>query len=132
MRVVLDTNVLVSAFIARGACSEVFERVITEHQLIVSPWILDELERVLVKKLAMDPGRCGRLMELVRRSGELVDPPPLSLPVCRDSDDDNVLALALTGTAECLVTGDDDLLVLETFEGIPIILPREFLSRASR
>lgn len=132
MRVVLDTNVLVAAFIARGASSEVFERVITEHQLIVSPWVLGELERVLVAKLAMDAGRCGRAVDLVRQSGEIVESGSLSSPVCRDSDDDNVLALARDGNADCLVTGDDDLLVLESFEGIPIIPPRAFLSATPR
>jgi putative PIN family toxin of toxin-antitoxin system len=132
MRVVLDTNVLVAAFIARGACSEVFERVITEHQLIVSPWVLGELERVLVVKIALDSGRCGRALELVRQSGEIVEARSLGSPVCRDSDDDNVLALARDGHADCLVTGDDDLLVLESFEGIPIIPPRAFLTRTPR
>lgn len=137
MRVVLDTNVLVAAFVARGACSEVFERVITEHRLIVSSWLLEELRRVLVAKLELDPSRCRRAMELVRRSGELIDPRPLATPICRDPDDDNVLALVRDGNADRLVTGDADLLVQESFETIPITTPRSFLvdegqSRAGR
>ncbi len=132
MRVVLDTNVLVAAFVARGACSEVFERVITEHRLIVSSWLLEELRRVLVAKLELDPSRCRRAMELVRRSGELIDPRPLATPICRDPDDDNVLALVRDGNADRLVTGDDDLLVLGSFEEIPIVTPRTFLVEEGR
>lgn len=128
MRVVLDSNVLVAAFIARGACAEVFERVITDHELILSPWLLDELERVLLTKLRFDEGRSQRALAVIRRAGTLVDPAPLPEAVCRDPDDDNVLALVRETGAACLVTGDDDLLVLDPFEGIPIVTPRRFLT----
>jgi predicted nucleic acid-binding protein len=49
------------------------------------------------------------------------------LPVSRDPDDDHVLAAAVVGEADCIVTGDKDLLVLDPYEGIRIVTPREFL-----
>ena len=49
MKIVLDTNVLIAAFIARGVCTDVFERVIDEHELLLSPFILKEFERVMVR-----------------------------------------------------------------------------------
>ena len=58
--------------------------------------------------------------------GELVDPVPLEEPVCRDPDDDQVLALVGAAEAACLVTGDDDLLSLGTYGGSPILTPRGF------
>ena len=128
MRVVLDTNVLVAAFIARGVCSDVFERVIGDHELVLSAHTLDEFERVMRDKLGFDRSRVARAVALLRRVGQIVDPEPLPTPVCRDEDDDAVLALVLSCGAACLVTGDDDLLVLEAFEGIPIISPRAFLT----
>jgi putative PIN family toxin of toxin-antitoxin system len=128
MRVVLDTNVLVAAFIARGVCADVFERVIADHELVLSPHLLDEFERVMTAKLRFDQTRVERALALFRRVGRMVTPEPLEKPVCRDGDDDAVLALARSANAACLVTGDDDLLVLGRFERIPIISPRTFLT----
>lgn len=128
MRVVLDTNVLVAAFIARGVCSEIFERVIGDHELVLSAHLLDEFEHVMAGKLGFDATRVARAVALLRRVGQLFEPEPLAAPVCRDADDDAVLALARSAGAACLVTGDDDLLAIEAFEGIPIIKPRAFLT----
>ena len=128
MRVVLDTNVLVAAFIARGVCGDVFERVITDHELVLSRHILTEFERVMTHKLEFDQSRVERALALLRRIGHIAEPEPLAEPVCRDQDDDAVLALVLSSGADCLATGDDDLLVLEAFEETPIITPRAFLT----
>jgi len=63
----------------------------------------------------------------VRRLAELLDPPLLAEPICRDPDDDHVLALAIAAHADVIVTGDQDLLVLKTFQGIPILTPVQAL-----
>ena len=128
MRVVLDTNVLVAAFIARGVCADVFERVIVDHELVLSPHIVNEFEHAMVEKLQFDASRVERSIALLRRIGRMVDPPPLAERICRDQDDDAILVVARSSGASCLVTGDDDLLILKTFENIPIITPRAFLT----
>jgi putative PIN family toxin of toxin-antitoxin system len=128
MRVVLDTNVLIASFIARGVCTEVFERVVVEHDLFLSQHILDEFEVVMTDKLGFDQHRVERAVALLQRKGQVVEPTPLAAPVCRDPNDDPVLALALSADADCLVTGDDDLLTLNPFENIPVITPRHFLT----
>lgn len=128
MRVVLDTNVLVAAFIARGVCTDVFERVIAEHELVLSTHILREFEHVMTKKLRFDASRVERPLALLQRIGRVEEPEPLPKPVCRDKDDDAVLALARSSGAACIVSGDDDLLVLSEFETIPIVSPRAFLT----
>ena len=128
MRVVLDTNVLVAAFVARGVCAEVFERIIGDHELVLSAHTLAEFERVMVAKLGFDVTRVDRAVALLRRVGRIVESQPLPAPVCRDPDDDAVQALARSSGAACLVTGDDDPLVLEAIEGTPIITPRAFLT----
>lgn len=129
MRVVLDTNVVIAAFIARGACTDVFERVVNEHELILSPFILEEFERVMTRKLGLDGDRVTRAVTLLRRMGCVVDPAPLDSPVSRDPDDDQILALAREHDVRILVTGDDDLLTIGAFEGVPIVSPRQFLTR---
>jgi len=128
MKVVLDTNVLVAAMIARGVCADLFERVIADHELILSPHILGEFEYVMTSKFKFNKARIERSLALFRRVGQIVIPEPLAEPVCRDRDDDSVLALAQKSSADCLVTGDDDLLILGEFHRIPIISPRAFLT----
>ena len=54
-----------------------------------------------------------------------------TVTICRDPDDDMYLELALSGKADCIITGDPDLLVLNPFENIPIITPKEFLDSIS-
>jgi hypothetical protein len=65
----------------------------------------------------------------VRQLAEVIDPPPLTRRVCRDPDDDAVLALALASKADWIVSGDDDLLVLQTFEGTATIIERAYAQR---
>jgi len=107
MRVVLDTNVLIAAFIARGICTDVFERVISDHELILSSYILDEFQHVMTVKLEFNLERVERAVTLLRRKGCIIEPDRLETPVCRDEDDDPILALARSSEAACLVTGDE-------------------------
>ncbi|NJS37446.1 MAG: putative toxin-antitoxin system toxin component, PIN family [Brachymonas sp.] len=64
-----------------------------------------------------------QMLAHMRMLAEVIDAPPLAKPVCRDPDDDAVLALALASQADVIISGDDDLLVLSSFEGIPILNP---------
>ena len=64
----------------------------------------------------------------MRRLAEVIQPPPLPQPVCRDPDDDAVLALAIAAKVELIVSGDNDLLSLGSFQGIPILAPAEAIS----
>ena len=63
---------------------------------------------------------------------EIVTPASLGERVCRDKDDDGVLATALAGRAAVIVSGDDDLLVLKKFRGIRILSPRQLLELLDR
>ena len=60
---------------------------------------------------------------------EVIDPPALAKPVCRDPDDDAVLALAIAAQADLIISGDDDPLSLTRFEGIPVLTPAQALER---
>ena len=66
------------------------------------------------------------MMEILNLVAKVIETVPLAEPVCRDGDDDIVLATALTGNADCLITGDKDLTDLKTFQNIPILKPSEF------
>ena len=126
MRVLLDTNVLIAAFIARGVCSELLEHCIRNHSLISSKLLLRELEEKLADKFKFTHQEIREVAVLLRGKTEFVEPVSLDQPVCRDPDDDVELATALVGECDCIVTGDKDLLVLERFRQIPILAPADF------
>lgn len=126
MRVVLDTNVLIAAFVARGQCHELLEHLSRAHQLVTSEAILGELAAKLAGKIGARPETVRRTLALLRSRMEIVEAAPLPSPVCRDPDDDVVLATALAADADCLITGDSDLLVLVEHGSIPIVRPADF------
>lgn len=126
MKVFLDTNVLVAAFISRGQCNELLEHCVRNHDLVTSAHVLNELERVLRAKLEFPRTLVAEALELMRDEATDVEAPDLPEPVSRDSDDDRVLAAAVEGECDCIVTGDDDLLTLESHQGIPILTPSRF------
>jgi putative PIN family toxin of toxin-antitoxin system len=128
VRIVFDTNVLFSAFITHGACAGLYEECLQRAQIVVSPDILEELEEKLVLKARLSAAEAREVIRAVRADAEVVKPAPLPGPVCRDADDDLILAAALAAKADAIVTGDQDLLVLKEYDGIPILNPRDCLA----
>ena len=126
MRIVLDTNVLVAAFIAHGNCHELFEYCIVHHEVILSKFILDELQDVLTRRFGLTQAETQAAIRLVRTRTRLIDPLPSPVPVCRDSDDDTILATARTAECVAIVTGDKDLTDLKHYEGVTILTPSKF------
>lgn len=129
MRAVLDTNVLISALLWRGPSHALLAHVRAGTvSLVSSPALLAELADVIGRAkfdailVKTKTSREQSLAE-VRQLAEIIEPPPLPQPVCRDPDDDQVLALAIAAKVEVIVSGDDDLLSLKSFEGIPIVAP---------
>ena len=125
-RWVADTNVLVSAFLWQGTPGRVVELARDEEvQLFTSRVLLDELAATLAKrKLARYVAATGLSAEQIvtsyRRIVTLVTARQLNARVSRDADDDAVLACALAARADLVVSGDNDLLSLKGFSGIPI------------
>jgi putative PIN family toxin of toxin-antitoxin system len=126
VRLVLDSNVLLAAFLARGVCHELLEHCARAHRIIASELLLREVEAKLRSKFTIPARKANQVVELLRAEFEIVEPAALPEPVCRDADDDWILATAVTGRCACLVTGDQDLLVLEEYEGIGIVTPSAF------
>lgn len=125
MRVVLDTNVLVAAAVSRGLCAELLARVILEHQWLVTAGIRGELERVLHEKFPQHEVAAASFLEVLDLEAEVLPQPdrPDSTPAI-DPVDLPHLAAAVAGGAEIFVTGDRELLALESFDGMPIRAPR--------
>lgn len=128
MKVVLDTNVLIAGVVADGLCRNLVRRHAREHELFTSEILLRELANKLKTKFNEDPADLP-MMAIYQNQVKLVAPMPLASPICRDADDDAVLATAVAAKADVIVTGDDDLLVLKQFQGIRILSPRQFLEQ---
>ena len=135
VRAVIDTNVLLSGLLWHGQPHALLEQVRGGSlTMISSPALLVELTEVMGRaKFDAILGRSNtspeRVLAEMRQLAEVIEPQPLVRPVSRDPDDDEVLALALAARVDLIVSGDDDLLVLRVFEGIPIVTPAEALQR---
>lgn len=128
MKAVFDTNVLLAAFITEGICSKILVRGRKrQFHLILCPVILRGFERVLIKKFSITRNEARSILQIVSEAMHSVVSPSQSVQgICRDPDDDSILACALEAGADYLVTGDVDLLELKIFKGIRIVTPREF------
>ena len=129
MKVVLDTNVLLAALATRGLCEAVFEACLASHEIVLSEHILGELRRHLRGKFRMPARQADAILAFLREQATVVSPAKVEAGACRDRTDLAVLGTALAAGADCLVTGDRDLLALKTFHGIPVLSPRAFHDR---
>ena len=128
MTVVVDTNVVVAALVAEGLCREVVHRAVRMRVLASSRPLMDELDATLKRTFKITPATATFLRAL-RQQVPLAEPQAFPKPICRDPDDDMVLATAVGAGATMIVTGDDDLLVRGNYSGIEIVTPRRFLEQ---
>jgi len=134
MRVVVDTNVFISAGLKENSPPEAAIHLVTaSHRLLKSTITEQELFVTLARpRIAplIDPQFRNWLRELMA-AAELVDIAE-RIAACRDVRDDKFLELAVGGRADVIVTGDRDLLALNPFRGIPIVTPAGFVQGAAR
>lgn len=131
MRLLFDTDVIVAGLVSEGLGHELVETHLPDHTAILSRVLWDELVEKLRDKFGLAVGDLP-LLDLYRRHATWVEPRPPEKPVCRDPDDDWVLATAVVGQAEAIVTGDDDLLALGDYQGVAIRGPRQLIQRLTR
>ncbi len=131
-RVVVDTNAFVSRLLLPDSVpARAVRKAVTEARLLVSEATLVELADVL-SRAKFDPyvsiADRQQFLRLLGRIAEMV-PVVHTIRACRDPRDDKFLELAVNGEADIIVTGDDDLLVLDPFRDIPIVTPAAYLGR---
>lgn len=125
MRILYDTNVLV-AMLSRRESIAVFKKQLENGVVhISSPFILAEVEAVLVRKLKLTKQKARATTRLLERQSVIVHPKKIE-KFCRDPLDNYVLAAAASAKVDYLVTADKDLLVLERHGKVVIIHPKEF------
>jgi uncharacterized protein len=129
VKVVFDTNILVSALtLPGGRGDQALRKIVEGHDsLVLSKHVLDELLGVLARKFARSKEELARVAVFLAELGELVEAPAATIHVLGDEPDNRILECALAGRAHAIVTGDRAMLGLAEFEGIQILSLREFL-----
>lgn len=131
MKVILDTNVLISGIFFSGPPSEILKSWRRgDIQLVLSSEIADEYVKV-AEILANDfPGiEINSILTLILTNSEIIQAPALPHQVCEDPDDDKFLACALASECKVIISGDKHLLKLSGYRGIVILTPRMFIER---
>ena len=127
VKVVLDTNILLSAIGFGGKPAEILSLVLKERiTAVTSPILLAELEEALRKVLPLSKNDIELILDEIDDEFETVLP-RFSIKTSRDEDDNRVLEAAVEGNCEYIITGDKDLLTLKKYKNIKILTAEQFL-----
>jgi uncharacterized protein len=128
VRAVFDTNVLIAAFLTEGLCPGLLVRA-RKHafNLVLCDDIIREFEGILKRKFKLTSADISEISGIVSEAAAEMLHELNPIPsICRDPNDDMILACAIDTTADYIVTGDEDLLILKKYKDIIIINPRNF------
>ena len=126
MRVLLDTNVIVSAVTTRGLCADVFRAVLSDHDLVTCQKILDEVRRILRSKFFVPAELVSEYLELLSHDSIIAAPEARPAVAVKDRDDVEIIAAAIAAGARVLVTGDAELQRIKYVQGVTVLSPRAF------
>jgi len=127
VRVVIDTNVLVSAFLNKGKTRTLVQNLLEKHNVILSSQMLAELADVLSRdKFNVSAGQIDKYISVLVRQAIIVAVNADSKIVPEDPDDDIVLNTALSGKANYVVSGDRHLLKIATYKNGQVVSVNEF------
>ena len=128
MKAVFDTNVLIAAFLTEGLCSGLLIRARKQaFNLVLCDDIIREFEGILMKKFKLTSIDISEISTIVSEAASEILHKLGPIPnICRDPNDDMIIACAIDAAADYIVTGDEDLLILKNYKHIVIINPRNF------
>ena len=128
MKAVFDTNVLIAAFMTEGLCSGILIRARKQaFNLVLCDDIIREFEGILMKKFKLTSIDISEISTIVSEAASEILHKLSPVPnICRDPNDDMIIACAIDAAADYIVTGDEDLLILKKYKDIVIINPRNF------
>jgi putative PIN family toxin of toxin-antitoxin system len=129
VRVVLDTNVLLAGLATHGLCEALLTLVYRDHIVVVSEHILEEVTRHYRGKFKATKAQAAAAVGVLRSNSEIVEPAVVPRDTLRDKDDLPILGTAIAGAADCIVSGDQELLAVGRFAGVDILSPRAFYDR---
>jgi uncharacterized protein len=127
-RIVLDTNVYISAVLTSGNPRTILDLVREKKlELFVSENILIEIERILSVKIKFDDSEVNDILESIRDISFLVSPIVRIAEIEKDKSDNRILECGVEANTDYIITGDNHLLSLKKYKGITILNPYDFL-----
>jgi putative PIN family toxin of toxin-antitoxin system len=129
MKVVLDTNVLVSGIFFSGPPAEILRAwSYGKFRLVLSPEILDEYTRVAAELAGKFPDiDIRRILDLIVVRSEVCSPAALPQRVCEDPHDDKFIAAAIDSRTKVIISGDKHLLRVSGYQGVSVLTPRQYV-----
>ena len=134
MKLVLDTNIFISAFYWGGNSKKIINRIIEGiDELYITDQIINEISNVMKRaKFNTENKTIEGYIKTIEKSGKKIFIQGKIKGICRDKDDDDKIECAVLSHADYLITGDDDLLILKNYEKTKIITQREYLNIVSK
>jgi len=128
MKIVLDTNVLISGIFFTGPSYQILKAWQEgKIKIIASEEILSEYQRVAEELSNQFPSvDANRILELITIHAEIVDATDFQITICEDPDDNKFIACALASKSKIIVSGDKHLINVSGYKGIQVVKPREF------
>jgi putative PIN family toxin of toxin-antitoxin system len=126
MRVLLDTNVLVSAVTTRGLCADIFRAVLVDHELVTCTKVLQEITHILHTKFSVPDSLISEYLELIRQDAILAEAKEAPDIQIKDVDDIEIIGAAISGKADVMVTGDREVQNIKPVRKLRIVSPRAF------
>jgi putative PIN family toxin of toxin-antitoxin system len=131
MKVVLDSNIFISAFYWKGIPRKVFDRITNGlDELYITDEILNEIIAVMAsKKFNSNINEIKEYTKIIESYAIKLYSKDDPIEISRDKDDNKILQCAIDGDVDYIITGDNDLLVLNEYKGIKIIKPYDYLNK---
>jgi len=126
VKVVLDSNILISAFSSQGLCNLLFESSLEYCEIILSDFILKEVRKFFNKKTKLPKNQIDEIENYLKEFCTINKYKNIKANICRDKSDDEIIFLAISSNVEYIITGDKDLLILKKYKSVIIKSPREF------
>lgn len=126
MKILFDTNVLISSFLTSGDCYEVIKDAHLKHEIFYTHFLIQEFTSVLRNKFHYTDILINNFSSFIQRFFIKGKTSVKMENICRDSKDNQILADALINEINVIITGDNDLLYLKNYRGIEIISPKDY------
>ncbi len=130
MTLIFDSGVWVSAIRFGGIPRQAIVKALSQDKIVICAEIENETIRVMRRKFSLMENEVRSRMEIFLQKSKRVAVAGRLTGVCRDPKDNFILECAVTGGADCIVTGDKDLLSLDPYGAIRIVTPRQYLDNA--
>ncbi len=126
MKILFDTNVLVSAFVTGGVCYDIIDDSIEEHEPCYTDFILAEFGRVFKHNFKYPDSVIEKFTSFIGRRFARGLTSDIIENISRDKNDNQILADAVLNNISIIITGDKDLLDLKSYRGVKIIAPKDY------